>query len=642
MRSNRQVNSLANQLIWFMFLLLFATLTASTLITRYFVYKVMFTSTKDAITSLANEKKYLIDNNLSKVMILGRNLRQIKQDGILNLSEDKSYIENLLRDNRELESVCVATSPEINDYRTIYHLDADSLKVINITGTDYQYKDWFQIPFLTDKEYWTEPWYDEIGSQKMVNSYCLPIRDRGRITGIIRMDLALQALRDIVLPVRVTKNGYAFLVSNNGTIVTHPADSLIMNYSIFNLAEEYDDQKLRSIGKDMIAAKEGFQELEGDSYFSKHWLYYTPLPSNRWSIVIVMDDNELFADLNYLLLIQIIITFAAFALTAFGIYARTWALNMPLKHLTEAATKIGSGDFDSPLPESSKVYEIQALTDSFAKMQVSLKDYIQNLKLMTEEKNKIFSEVLFASTIQRNLIPSNLAPKQTLEGISAYGILEPAGEIGGDLYDYFMIDEFHFCFGIADVMGKGIVAAMTMTMATTLIRTVAPYYEQPDQILRELNRFLVETNLESSILTIILGIIDLRTGKLCFSNSGHVPLYLRSGNRNVAKFDQTHSTALGVFDNIEIGNQCLQLNPGDEIILFTDGITEAMSSKEVFFGTERLEDVIRTLQNPHPETTAKAILNGVQKFSDLERYHDDITILVLEFMHPVRHQPLQS
>lgn len=631
-----QTNSLANQLIWFMFVLLFAAFAFATLITRHFVSKVVLNDTKESISSLAKEKLHLIDNNLSRITILGKNLRQLHEGNILNPLQERDYITQMLKENPDLEAVCIAYTYESNRPTLVYYDNSDSTSIIRITGMDYQYKDWFQIPYLSQREYWTEPWFDEAGSGKMVSSFCMPLREKGAVKGIIRMDLELQALNNIVLPIRVMESGYAFLISSNGTIITHPADSLIMNYSIFNLAEEFDDQQLRNLGRKMISAKEGFEEFEGRSFFTGKWLYYAPLLSNRWSIAVVLSKSELFAGLNSLLLLQFFISIFAFLGSAFGIYARTFALNKPLRLLTQAATKIGAGDFDTPLPESGKVYEIQTLTDSFARMQVSLKDYIENLKLMTEEKNKIFSEVRFASTIQRNLIPANPLPGMEMDCISSYGILEPAGEIGGDLYDYFHIDEHHYCFAVADVMGKGIVAAMTMTMATTLIRTVAPYFDSPDLILKELNRFLVKNNLESSILTIVLGIIDLRTGKLCYSNSGHVPMYLRSADRSVTKHERTHSTALGVFEDIQIDSECLNLNPGDEIILFTDGITEAMSSKEVFFGTQRLEEIIQMLHNPHPETTAKAILNGVKMFSDKDKYRDDITILVIEFRHPKR------
>ncbi|MDZ4181490.1 MAG: SpoIIE family protein phosphatase, partial [Candidatus Cloacimonadaceae bacterium] len=406
------------------------------------------------------------------------------------------------------------------------------------------------------------------------------------------------------------------------------------NYTIFGLAEQYDDPLLRRIGQEMISGKTGFRKIIGNTYFKDKWIYFMPLSSNRWSMAIIIDRKEIFADLTSLILITILTSIVTFLATAWIIYFKTYQVHRPLQVLAKAANQIGSGEFEVPLPVSSNLYEIQTLTDSFTVMQKSLKDYIANLKRITEEKNKIFTEVVFASDIQKSLIPPNEKFATTREEIRAFGILEPAGEIGGDLYDYFMIDENHFCFGIADVLGKGIVAAMTMTMVTTLLRSIAPYYETPYDMLTTLNTFLCKNEQESNFVTIILGIIDLRTGQLCFSNAGHVPLYLRKKDRRVIRFGETHSTAIGVFDDIKIGSEILQLDPGDELIMFTDGITEAMSSKEILFGTERLEDILNKLQNPLPETTASAILNGVRQFSDPDQFRDDITILIVEFIHP--------
>ena len=170
---------------------------------------------------------------------------------------------------------------------------------------------------------------------------------------------------------------------------------------------------------------------------------------------------------------------------------------------------------------------------------------MENIRLVTDEKNKILNEVIFASAIQRNLIPKNTGQPLSPDRISSFGILEPAGEIGGDLYDYFLLDQDTYCFAIADVAGKGIVAAMTMTMVTTLLRSIAPGQNQPELILKKVNTFLIENNLESNFVTIILGIIDLTTGRMTFANAGHVPLYIVNPARKLRKYSETHSTALG-------------------------------------------------------------------------------------------------
>lgn len=636
MQQNKPTKAFAYSIISFVFISMAIIFTLSIMINRYFVSRIMLRNVLDSTTSIANETKLMIDNKLDKIMTMGMSLRYIKEQDLITKEKLDEYVFQMLRFNPDLTSVCISYDPTVDTIHRnrIYSLGQNVKNIQYLARGDFLYKDWFQIPQLTQSDHWSEPWFDEFGIRQLITSYSVPIRRDGKTVGVVRMDISLDYLENIIKPLQVKKTGFAFLISNHGTIITHPADSLMMNYSIFDLAELYEDIALRRIGQDMISGKTGFRQSTGNSFFRDEWIYHTPLISNHWSMAIVINHKEIFADLNSLFLLYILTSAVVFIATGWIIFFKTIQIHRPLQLLAKAANQIGSGDFDAELPSTSKVYEIQTLMDSFGTMQRSLKDYIANLHRVTEVKNKIFSEVVFASTIQKNLIPSNVEFATPRGEISAFGILEPAGEIGGDLYDYFMIDENHFCFDIADVLGKGIGAAMTMTMVTTLLRSIAPNYETPYDMLAVLNTFLCKNEQETNFVTIILGIIDLRTGQLCFSNAGHVPLYLRKKDRRVIKYGETHSTAIGVFDHIQIGSACVQLDPGDELIMFTDGITEAMSSKEILFGTERLEEILSKLQNPQPETTANAILNGVLKFSDPDQFGDDITILVIDFIHP--------
>lgn len=632
----KRSQSFANNIIYFIFIFMLIIFTVSVLINRYFVSRIMLRNVQESTASIAHENILLIDNKLDRVKTMANILRYIKENAVIGDDKIDDYVFRMLRINSDLTSICISYDPKMDSIHKnrIYSLVKDQNNIQYLARNDFLYKDWFQIPQFTQSDHWSEPWYDEFGFRELITSYSVPIRRNNEVVGVVRMDIALDNLSNIIKPLRIKQTGFAFLISNNGTIITHPADSLMMHYTIFDLAEQYDDPGLRQIGQEMIRGNTGFRKIDGEGYFRDKWIYFLPLSSTHWSMAIIIDRKEIFADLSSLIFITILTSIITFLATAWIIYFKTYQTHRPLHVLAKAANQIGSGEFNVDLPVSTKIYEIQTLTDSFAMMQESLKEYIANLKRITEEKNKIFSDVVFASDIQKSLIPQNTDYATTRQEIRAFGILEPAGEIGGDLYDYFMIDDNHFCFGIADVLGKGIVAAMTMTMVTTLLRSIAPYYATPYEMLSTLNAFLCKNEQESNFVTIILGVIDLRTGQLCFSNAGHVPLYLRKNNRRVIRFGETHSTAIGVFDDIKIGSEILQLDPGDELIMFTDGITEAMSSKEILFGTERLEEILNKLQNPLPETTASAILNGVRQFSDPDQFRDDITILIIEFIHP--------
>lgn len=636
----RKINSksISYQIVIFIFSFILLIMLSSILMTRFLMSKVMANNARSYILSVAQENINRIDGKLTRIQTLAQNLRYVVQNNLLEKTQVDSMVARLLSVNPEIMSCGIAYVPEHTHGRDSFVLCKIRNRVdkVDLSLDTYPYQDWFQIPYLAGEARWSEPWYDNDGSRRLVSSYSIPIFEGDGVSGIVRLDIDLTTMQHLVMPAEEKQLGFMFVISAVGTVVTHPADSLVMNYTIFSFAEAYNDKQLREIGRDMIHGKTGFVRMKPNSYNPNNWIAYAPLKSNGWSLGVVVAHKDIFKDLNLLLLIQTLVSVLGFLLLSGVILAKLLQVNKPLKALTDSAIHIGKGDFDTPMPQNNSFYEISLLTSSFDTMRQSLKNYIENLKRTTEEKNRILGEVNFASTIQRNLIPKNSAQSDTIDPLRIYGILQPAGEIGGDLYDYFPINDRTYCFAIADVSGKGIAAAMTMTIVSTYIRAKASYHENPDTLLNDLNRFLCSSSTESNFVTMILGMIDLHTGIMRYSNAGHVPLFIRKSDRSYNKYPETHSTALGVFDNLKIGFDTVRLDLGDELILFTDGITEAMTVSESFFGIERLEEIIRNLQNPHAETTAKAILSGARKFSDTRDQYDDITILIIDFLHPLQ------
>ena len=628
--------SLTYQVVAFISLFILLITVVQISVTYFLMSGVMRANASNTVSLLVNENINRIEGKLSRIQLLARNIRYSVQAGLITGEQFQLMVAAALRENPDISSLCLAYEPSIQNLprAQVYFVRNTELVVNILNPEEYPYEDWYQIPIMSGEQRWSEPWYDRAGSQTLISSYSIPIISNGRYIGILRLDTQLSKLQQMISTDSRQQIGKMLLLTNNGTFVSSQIDSLVMNYGIFSLAEEYNDEELRKIGQDMIYGRSGVQKLGGKHMFEDYWITYAPLKSNGWSLAVLMSERTIFRDLNLLTLIQGIASAIAFLLLAVILLLRIRHINKPLSALTAAVERVGSGDFDTVIPHSSDFYELQMLTNSFETMRDSLSDYIENLRKTTEEKNRIMTEVLFASTIQRNLIPRNVSTNQFHDCLRIHGILEPAGDIGGDLYDYFTIDDNTFCFAIADVVGKGIVAAMTMTMVSTHIRAKGASFQTPQELAADLNNFLCSNNIESNFVTIILGFIDLKSGRLSYTNAGHVPLFIRKANNQYQKLAETHSTALGVFPNLKIGGSSLQLDPTDEIILVTDGITESMSSSENFFGIERLEETIAKLQNPNPETTAKAILSAARKFSNPDKQYDDITILVIEFSHP--------
>jgi len=624
------------------FLVVLIIMLISVFSTQHIMERVMLQNTEKALGYLVSDNIQRIESSLQNIQDHAVSIFSLNQSGLLDDECMEIYIEKLLMDNPEIESIYLAYDKDSDPLKRDshgYYIKLGKLTTLDLNqiGIDYRLRDWFQIPQLTKKEYWSEPWFDADGKGLMVTSYSLPIFGSmdNNVIGVIRIDIALSALQGKMTSSRQEQRGSALLISQSGRIVVHPDDSVLHNETIFSLAEEENDTQLREIGRDMLRGNRGFVKLEQSADNHEQWIFYAPLLLNHWAMGIIFEEEDIFRDLDTLLLILTLFMIGGFLAIAVIISMMAWRINKPLRQLTDATRNIGKGDFDAVVPLRASYNEIRFLADAFINMRDSLKEYMNDLTHTIEEKNRIESDLRIASVIQKNLIPQNNDPHKLFPGLKVYGIVEPAKDIGGDLYDYFRLDDRRFCFVIADVLGKGLVAAMTMTVVNTLIRTKAPSEVTLKNLLLEVNNYLCETQSDSNFVTMIIGVIDMRTGVVEYCNAGHVPMYLRKANRQLVKYSETQATALGIFPNIEIESKSLQLDLGDTIILFTDGITETMSQAEAFFGEERLEVLISGLHNPEPETIVRAILKSVRKFAGRDRQADDTTILVIEYRHPL-------
>jgi sigma-B regulation protein RsbU (phosphoserine phosphatase) len=612
----------------------------------YFVNQL---TSKDIITenaeqlakSLTWEVINQINGILYKIEEQTRNSAYLIGELSLGHKEQEQFFIQQVQSDVETFAICVAFTPEYlaNHPGVTSHLfyASDSLivhKEINNQANEYQLEDWFIIPYAKKKTYWSEPWVDRNSGTEPITSFSVPIEKDGKVIGIVRTDISLKVLQRIVTSVRVSKTGYAVMITNNGTFVTHPADSLILNYTIFSYAEELNNRKLKQVGKEMVSGKKGFVHLPYSEHYSSRWIYYAPITLNKWAIGVKFDDKEIMGDLRKIYFYFSLILGLGFLVLLFAIYTRIATIFKPLRILSEAANKIGSGDFEVNIPHTKAINEVSLLTDAFSKMQIELKSYTENLIKTNREKDKITSEIKFAALIQQSIVPSNQNLIPEVKEVSIFGFLDAAEEIGGDLYDAFLVDKDRLCFTIADVFGKGIVASMMMTMVQTLIRSKAKHTNSATTLIREINTYLCENNKHQNFITIIIGFIDLKTGVVEFCNSGHTPMYLRKANQECIRYGETHTTALGIFPDLEINSSFIQLDIDDILIMFTDGITEAMSENEAFFGYQRLESIICQMQNPNPESIVKSILKGISVFTGKDKQNDDLSILVIKFNRP--------
>jgi phosphoserine phosphatase RsbU/P len=359
-------------------------------------------------------------------------------------------------------------------------------------------------------------------------------------------------------------------------------------------------------------------------------VYFQPLD---WYVVGAFDEAKL--EKPGKILTQKAMVFTALALIiglalAYIIVAK---VSRPLSQLAGYAKNLPSREFRSP-PDpaverlSSRGDEVGRLAEAFLFMQKMLQEYLDHLKKTTAAKERIESELNIAHEIQMSMVPKIFPPFPDRSEFDIFATLAPAKEVGGDLYDFFFLDEDHLCFAIGDVSGKGVPASLFMAVTKTLFKATAANGGSPGEILARLNAEMCRDNDSCMFVTFFCGILNIRTGQIDYSNGGHnLPYYLH--HDGVSLLENTGGGALGMMEQTPYASGRMVLRPGEALLLYTDGVTEAMDSSETFYSDQRLERFLASNRGFPPRQIVGDLVSDVRHFAGVAPQSDDITALAL-------------
>ncbi|MFH1350079.1 MAG: SpoIIE family protein phosphatase [Pseudomonadota bacterium] len=302
----------------------------------------------------------------------------------------------------------------------------------------------------------------------------------------------------------------------------------------------------------------------------------------------------------------------------------------PLRKLIEGTHVVSKGEFDHVINVHSRD-EMGTLAQAFNNMVADLKKYTHDLAKATAARERIESELKIAHDIQMGILPKIFPPFPDRKEFEIYATLEPAKEVGGDLYDFFFMDDDHLCFTIGDVSGKGVPAAIFMAVCKTLIKMKASAKLTADKVIGRVNQDLSVENPSLQFVTLFLGVLNVRTGVLDYSNGGHNPPYLIRNNGDIEPLETTHGMALGVMEDFIYQSKKIVLQKGETLFLYTDGVTEAIDQKEELFSDERLKRELALLKDKDIEGISAGIIERIKTFSHGMPQADDITMLVLRY-----------
>ena len=551
------------------------------------------------------------------------------------------YSRGMLLNNPDFYNCSIAFEPyyfkDKGRYFSAYtkHI-GDSLHTIQGGSDHYQYffTDWYLMSQLLGKPCWTEPYMDldvATNTSEMVTSYCQTIKNKqGQVIGVINTSLSITWLSQTISAVKPYPNSYSIMIGRGGTYFVHPDTTKITRQTIFTQTLENPDTALTALGYAMQRGEEGMKHM--NIYGKDSYVFYKPLGQTGCSMAIICPESDIFGGFDRLRnSVRAIVLVGLLLMLYLFIRIITRELQ-PLRRLAHEAETIASGQFDAELPDFQRIDEIGQLSHSFGNMQQSLVKYIDELKNTTAQKASIESDLRIASGIQMGMLPEKFPTKDDRDDVQLYASLTPAKEVGGDLFDFYFRDEkLFFCIG--DVSGKGVPASLFMAVTRSTFRTVSAHESMPDRIVMTMNKTIADMNKTHMFVTLFVGVLDLPTGRLHYCNAGHdAPLLVGAG---VGELPCDSNIPVGFMPSWKYSLQEARIFTGTTILLFTDGLTEAMDANNEQFQMERVNDVaFKALSNQQqePRQLIGQMIDAVHEFVGDAEQSDDLTMMGIQYI----------
>ena len=306
----------------------------------------------------------------------------------------------------------------------------------------------------------------------------------------------------------------------------------------------------------------------------------------------------------------------------------------PVTKITEEASRF-SHENDLPEKKLSETVrnndEIGVLAGSIDRMEERIVKYVDDLTKVTAEKERISTELNLATKIQASMLPSIFPPFPDRTEFDIYASMDPAKEVGGDFYDFFLVDDDHLCLVMADVSGKGVPAALFMMASKIILANYAKMGKTPSEILTAANATICSSNREDMFVTVWLGILEIPTGRLTAANAGHEYPVLMQPDGKFELYKDKHGFVIGGMAGLKYKEYTIDMKPGSKLFLYTDGVPEATDSEKQLFGSERMVAALNEKPDGSPQEILKTVRNSVDAFvKDAEQF-DDLTMLCLEY-----------
>ena len=532
------------------------------------------------------------------------------------------------------------------------------------------YKDGKMLDFVPQRRLW---YNDAVQNGGLIftdgewdfstGKYCVecaaPVYDsEGRFQVVAGMDLFLDKIERVLQDSSV-EGEYSLLINQDGKAI------LPMQAEVFPMSSEDRDKDLRESGNEFLSqavrnALNGenmhvtLAQLNGENYY----IIATPIETTGWVLLsaysqAAVDESAVLLN-DRLLTVQndamtayrekvahsqipVMVMLIAVALLMLGVAVLVGSrIVKPLNMISRRISELSEDNLEFRMEDVYRTGdEVEELAESFAAVSHRTVEYMDKVVKVTAEKERIGTELALANQIQATMLPHLFPAFPDRSEFDIVASMDPAKEVGGDFYDYFLIDDDHLGLVIADVSGKGVPAALYMMASKIIISDNAMMNKSPAQVLYDTNMALCANGQEDMFVTVWIGILELSTGILTAANGGHeYPALMRDGHFEL--HNDIHGMLVGGIPGITYTNYEIHLNPGDKVFVYTDGIPEAQNKDRKMFGTERMIEALNTDPKADPQTLLKIIRKAVDEFvKDAEQF-DDLTMLCIEYKGKTR------
>ena len=582
------------------------------------------------------------DPNISSVYILAPGVtRAGVQDELVALSSLDSVMRPMLASDPRIAQAYIGTGSGILYVHPW---------VTNISSSyDPRTRDWYVRATKTGNISWSDPYIDAAGKGLMVTCSRPVAGSSSNRTWVVGADVTLSTINSQIINTQVGDRGYALLIDSRGNVVARPGltsgeKGWDESFETENLLAS-NNTALAAVAGNMVAGKSGTARVsfeDGEKYVA-----YAPLKSVNWSVAVIVPVSDVIApaedtrsrivtatgeagahinqkmdSAKTLFIVLFVLLFIMVAGLSI-LFARV--ITRPVAELRRGSEAIGAGDLAYRV-KCDTGDEFEDLANSFNRMAADLKDHIDELQRTTAEKERFAKELEIAKGIQQSFLPDSV-PKIAGVEIAAKNI--PALEVGGDFYDFIPLGKDRWGLVIADVSGKGVPAALFMALSRTLIRASTLANADPAVAIGHANTLICDDSKTSMFVTLFYAILDAGAMTLNYVNAGHNPPLLLKGASSDVVLLKAKGIALGVTEDVNLQSVRVDLRPGDVLVLYTDGVTEAINDREEEFGEERLLAVITENRVLPAEVILEKILAAITAFAGDRPQHDDITCMVL-------------